>query len=149
MTLASSPCDADRPLDISCVERTLEAQFRALAPVRAEWFGSGCCNEVYRVNGDWVFRFPKRAGVAATVEREARLLSLVAGATSVRVPRVEWLGRPAADFPYPFVRYRLIPGIGGDLLPTPSHPAMSVTSPGRSAGRSPRSTARRSSGPSR
>jgi aminoglycoside phosphotransferase (APT) family kinase protein len=117
MTPAPSPCDADRPLDVARVERTLHAQFPELAPVRVEWFGSGCCNEVYRVSGDWLFRFPKRAGIARTVEREAQLLSLVADAASVTVPRIEWLGRPGPDFPYPFVGYRLIPGMVGDLLP--------------------------------
>jgi aminoglycoside phosphotransferase (APT) family kinase protein len=95
----------------------LPAQFPELAPVRAEWFGSGCCNEVYRVNGDWLFRFPKRADGAATVEREARLLALVPDLASVSVPRIEWLGRPGPDFPYPFVGYRLIPGTAGATLP--------------------------------
>jgi aminoglycoside phosphotransferase (APT) family kinase protein len=117
MTSAHSPCDPDRPLDVARVERTLHAQFRELAPVRAAWFATGCCNEVYRVNGDWLFRFPKRAGIAASIEREARLLSLVAERVSVTVPRMEWLGRPGPDFPYPFVGYRFIPGIAGDLLP--------------------------------
>src|SRR5215216_2310280 len=101
MIPAPSPCDADRPLDVARVERMLHAQFPELAPVRAEWFGSGCCNEVYRVNGEWLFRFPKRAGIATTVEREVRLLSLVADAVSISVPRIEWFGRPGPDFPYP------------------------------------------------
>jgi aminoglycoside phosphotransferase (APT) family kinase protein len=117
MTSAHSPCEPDRPLDVARVERTLHAQFPELAPVRAKWFGSGCSNEVYRVNGDWLFRFPKRAGIAATVERDVRLLSLVADAATVTVPRIEWLGRPGPDFPYPFVGYRAIPGMRGDLLP--------------------------------
>jgi hypothetical protein len=61
MTPVPSPCDSDRPLDVARVERTLHAQFPELAPVRAKWFGSGCSNEVYRVNGVWLFRFPKVA----------------------------------------------------------------------------------------
>jgi len=85
--------------------------------MRADWFASGCFNEVYRVTGDWLFRFPKRANIALTVEREARLLSLVADAASVTVPRIEWLSQPGPDFPYPFVGYGLIEGIGGDLQP--------------------------------
>lgn len=117
MIPAPSPCDPDRPLDVARVRRTLHAQFPELAPVRAEWFASGCCNDVYRVNRDWLFRFPKRAGIALTVEPEARLLSLVANAVGGTVPRIEWLGRPGPDFPYPFVGYRLIPGMAGDLLP--------------------------------
>jgi aminoglycoside phosphotransferase (APT) family kinase protein len=76
MIPAPSPCDADRPLDVARVERTLHAQFP-----------------------------------------EVRLLSLVADAVSISVPRIEWFGRPGPDFPYPFVGYRLIPGTAGDLLP--------------------------------
>jgi aminoglycoside phosphotransferase (APT) family kinase protein len=85
-----------------------------------EWFGSGCCNDVYRVNGDWLFRFPKRAGVAATVQSEVRLLSIVP--ERVPVPRIEWLGRPSPNFPYPFVGYRLLPGTPGNLLTVPLAP---------------------------
>jgi aminoglycoside phosphotransferase (APT) family kinase protein len=122
MTAAVSPCDPDRPLDIARVERTLHSQFPELASARAEWFAAGCCSEVYRVSGDWLFRFPKRANIALTVEREVLLLSLLADATSVAVPRIEWLGQPGPDFPYPFAGYRLIPGIAAEMLPEPILP---------------------------
>lgn len=114
--MSAGPCDPDRPLDVARVERIVHAQFPELGRARAQWFGSGCCNEVYRVTGDWLFRFPKRADGAATVEREALLLSLMPDLAPVTVPRVAWLGRPGPEFPYPFYGYRLISGTTGAVL---------------------------------
>lgn len=115
-TSLPAPWDADRPLDEARVARAIERQFPELTPARVEWFGSGWDNDVYRVNGDWLFRFPRRAEIVPTIEPERRLLERLAGGVSIAIPRFEWTGRPGPEFPYPFVGYRLIPGVGADSL---------------------------------
>ncbi|HXR43271.1 MAG TPA: hypothetical protein VN759_00605, partial [Pseudolysinimonas sp.] len=39
----------------------IESQCPALAPARLEAMGAGWDNTAYLVNGDWVFRFPRRS----------------------------------------------------------------------------------------
>jgi aminoglycoside phosphotransferase (APT) family kinase protein len=55
---------------------------------------------------DWVFRWPRRADVVATLERELELLPLLARALPVAVPRIEHVFRD----PEFGVGYRLIDG---------------------------------------
>jgi aminoglycoside phosphotransferase (APT) family kinase protein len=57
------------------------------------------------VDDDWVFRFPRRAGVEEALEREIALLPLLAPALPVSVPAFEHISRDPL-----FVGYRLIRG---------------------------------------
>jgi len=61
--------------------------------------------EVVIVDDDWVFRFPRRAGVEEALELEIVLLPLLAPALPVNVPSFEHISRDP-----PFVGYRLIRG---------------------------------------
>jgi aminoglycoside phosphotransferase (APT) family kinase protein len=61
--------------------------------------------EVAIVDDDWVFRFPRRAGVEEALELEIVLLPLLAGVLPVNVPSFEHISRDPL-----FVGYRLIRG---------------------------------------
>src|SRR5439155_12298437 len=61
--------------------------------------------EVAIVDDDWVFRFPRRAGVEEALGLEIVLLPLLAPALSVNVPSFEHISRDPL-----FVGYRLIRG---------------------------------------
>lgn len=61
--------------------------------------------EVVIVDDDWVFRFPRRRGVAEALEAEIALLPALAPALPVHVPVFEYV----SDNPV-FVAYRLIRG---------------------------------------
>lgn len=62
----------------------------------------------------WIFRFPRNAEQVPWVEREIALMPVVSGALGPLAPRFEKLGRPTPDFPYAFVGYRRIEGVGAD-----------------------------------
>ena len=61
------------------------------------------------MNGEWIFRIPRRPESEATLEKEARLLPALAPALPVAVPRYEHVWRGEAP-PRILVGYRRIPG---------------------------------------
>lgn len=61
--------------------------------------------EVAIVDDDWVFRFPRRAGVEEALELEIKLLPALASTLPIAVPSFEYVSRDPL-----FVGYRLIRG---------------------------------------
>jgi aminoglycoside phosphotransferase (APT) family kinase protein len=115
--VSGGPHGCDRALDADGALRAVASCFPELRPARAERFAEGWDSEVYLVDGEWLFRFPKRREVVPSLELEIRLLPLVAETLSVAVPRFELVGSPGPHFPYPFAGYRPLAGVPGDALP--------------------------------
>jgi aminoglycoside phosphotransferase (APT) family kinase protein len=109
----------DRDLDAALVAELIVEQFAYLAGLEVDHFGDGWDNEVFSVGHEWLFRFPKRSDVVPWLAREIELMPLVNEALGVLAPRFEHIGAPSARFPYPFVGYRRLPGIGADHMPAP------------------------------
>jgi aminoglycoside phosphotransferase (APT) family kinase protein len=104
------PWRSDRPLDAALVERVVDARFPGLRPAKATFVDQGWDSEVYAV-GEWILRFPKRAEVAASHATERRLLPRLAPRLPVPIPHLELVGEAGADFPFPFLGYRRLPGV--------------------------------------
>ena len=81
--------------------------------------GEGWDNEAYLVDDAWIFRFPRNAEQVPWVEREIAVMRVVSGALGPLVPRFEKIGRPSDLFPYSFVGYRRIDGVGADTFELP------------------------------
>lgn len=97
--------------DSGLAARLIGEQFPALRPVRAEVLGEGCDNRAFRVNGTWVFRFPKTPEVGERLGTEVRLLDALAAAEfPLAIPRVSFHGRDTA-YPTDFMGYRTLPGV--------------------------------------
>ncbi len=105
------PWSSDRPLSDETARQLIESQFPRLAPVRVTARAQGWDNEAVEVNGEWMFRFPKRADAAPDVERELRLLARLAPRLPLPVPRYEFFGRATREFPYAFAGYRKLAGV--------------------------------------
>jgi aminoglycoside phosphotransferase (APT) family kinase protein len=75
-----------------------------------EPFGSGWDNTAYLVDGDLVFRFPRREFAVPFLAREAAVLPKLAPHLPLPIPVPRWVGVPSPRFPWPFAGYRLIPG---------------------------------------
>lgn len=88
----------------------IEAQFPRLAPVIVELLGVGWDNSAFRINGAYVFRFPRRQIAAPLVETEGRLLPMLAPRLPLPIPAPTFLGRPADGYPWPFIGHALISG---------------------------------------
>ncbi len=108
---------SDRPLDERAVSGLIAAQFPGLRGRPVSRLGAGWDNELFSVGGDWILRFPRRAERVAWLTREITIMSVVSGPLAPRVPVFELIGEPSDAFPYPFVGYRRLPGVGADELP--------------------------------
>jgi aminoglycoside phosphotransferase (APT) family kinase protein len=103
----------DVRLDETQAAHVIASQFEALAPARVAYLGEGCDSCAFDVNGEWVFRFPKRADVEAQLAIEARMLPRLAERSPLPVPVFSFLGCPSAAYPYRFAGYRKLPGVPG------------------------------------
>lgn len=97
-------------MDQSLAARAVESQFPALAPVRAAFLGAGYDSDAFDVNGEWVFRFPRRDDVEAQLLLETRVLPALAAGSPVPIPRYALIGRPSPLFPRIFAGYASLTG---------------------------------------
>lgn len=88
----------------------IESEFPDLRPVSVEPCGQGFDNTAYRVNGAWIFRFPRRQFAVPLMEREPRLLPILAPLLPLKIPVPERVGRGNKEYPWPFAGYRELPG---------------------------------------
>jgi aminoglycoside phosphotransferase (APT) family kinase protein len=88
----------------------IESQFPALAPATLELMGEGWDNTAYLVNGEWVFRFPRRTIAVPLLDTEGRVLPALAPRLPFPIPVPEWFGRPDATYKWPFLGYRRLAG---------------------------------------
>jgi aminoglycoside 2''-phosphotransferase len=86
----------------------IAAQFPQLVPATVRYLGEGYDSWAFDVNGEWVFRFPKRPDVEAHLLIEMRVLPLLARGAPVAAPDFSFSGRASADFPRQFAGYRKI-----------------------------------------
>ena len=94
--------------DLACA--LVDEQFPELAPARAELFGVGWDNTALLVNGEWVFRFPRREIAVELMRTETRVLPAIAPLVALPVPVPMYAGEPSERFPWPFAGYRMLAG---------------------------------------
>jgi aminoglycoside phosphotransferase (APT) family kinase protein len=99
-----------RPISLEAAAGLIQRQFPALAPVQLEFLGVGLDNVALRVNGRLVFRFPRHECTAGLIEREVRVLPLLAPRLPLPIPAPAFVGKPDKGYPYPFSGYPLLPG---------------------------------------
>jgi aminoglycoside phosphotransferase (APT) family kinase protein len=103
--------EADIQLTEGQAALLIERQFPGLAPAEMEPLGVGWDNIAFLVNRRWVFRFPRRQVAANLLEREARILPLLAPHLPLRIPVPEYVGAATRGYPYVFAGY---PVLGGE-----------------------------------
>lgn len=84
-------------------------QFAELAPVSVEGLDVGFDNTAFRVNGTYVFRFPRREVAAPLIESEARVMPVVTPCLPLPVPVIHFLGRPTAAYRWAFAGHAMVP----------------------------------------
>ena len=108
--LADKPWLAEVEVTHERASALIESQCPALAPATLSLMGAGWDNTAYLVNGEWVFRFPRRTIAVPLLEAEGRVLPRLAARLPCPIPRPEWFGQPAAGYPWPFLGYRRLAG---------------------------------------
>ncbi len=112
-----APWRTERPLDEKIVADVVRRQFPVVRAGSVEFLHQGWDSEAYLVDGEWIFRFPKRHAVVEWHDNERKVLARLAELPlPVLVPRPEFLGEPDETFPFPFMGYRSIAGRRADSL---------------------------------
>jgi aminoglycoside phosphotransferase (APT) family kinase protein len=117
---------SDRQLDEQIVSGLIGAQFPDLAGLPVRTLGAGWDHQVFRVGTQWIFRFPRRAERVPWLTREIEINAIVAGTLGPAGPVFERIGSASPSFPYPFVGYRWLPGMGADQAPVPDAPGLAA-----------------------
>jgi aminoglycoside phosphotransferase (APT) family kinase protein len=92
----------------------LRAAFPGLEIEALGYLAQGWDSTVFAVNGTYVFRFPKRAGVDATLQKEIRLLPALLPVLPVPIPEFAFVSGPSASYAWHVVGYRTLPGMPAD-----------------------------------
>ena len=108
------PWSPERVVSVELARELIEAQFPQLSPARVAALGEGWDNSVFSVDGEWVFRFPRRQIAVPLIERELRVLPALAGALPLPVPNPELIGTGGKRFPWTFAGHRMLPGRTAD-----------------------------------
>jgi aminoglycoside phosphotransferase (APT) family kinase protein len=104
------PWEAERAVGDREARRLVESRFPELSGATIEPYGVGWDNTAYLVDGEWVFRFPRRRIAVPFIEREARVLPALAPLLPIPIPVPDKVGAGDAEYPWPFSGYRRIPG---------------------------------------
>ena len=105
---------AEVRVDEALARELVAAQFPPLPERSLEFLGEGWDYAAFRVDGIWVFRFPRRQiGISGT-EREIVTLPALAPLLPVAIPNPTHVGRPTEDFPWPFYGAPFLPGAEPD-----------------------------------
>lgn len=102
--------DAEVRVDEALARHLISEQFPELAADELRLLGEGWDTMVWLVDGQWVFRFPRRTMVISGLELEMRYLPELADRLPLPVPRPTYLGEPSAAFKWPFYGAPFLPG---------------------------------------
>ena len=105
-----NPWDAEKIVSIEIATWLIESAFPELKPVQVQPFGAGCDNTVFLVNGDLIFRFPRRQIAVPLLDTEVRVLPTLAPMLPLPIPVPRWRGSASERYPWPFMGYQRLRG---------------------------------------
>ncbi len=108
------PWQAEFAIADDLARQLIDARFPSLAPARLHPLGAGWDNSAYVVNGEWVFRFPRRPLGVELLESELRVLPLLAPHVPLPVPVPCFKAHGDERYPHPFAGYRMLSGRTAD-----------------------------------
>ncbi|WP_324874214.1 phosphotransferase [Methylocaldum sp.] len=84
--------------DVDAVKNLVLTEFPHFEVLELSFLGEGINNLVYRINEEYIFRFPKHPKARQALTIECRLLKLVSARVELAIPRVEFIAaaRPSS-----------------------------------------------------
>jgi aminoglycoside phosphotransferase (APT) family kinase protein len=104
------PWKAEFSVEPELAQALVVEQFPHLQPVALEPLGEGWDNTAFRVNGEFVFRFPRRRLGADCLEAETRVLPRLQSLLPLQIPNPIFVGKPTERFRWLFAGYAMLPG---------------------------------------
>src|SRR5262249_20784954 len=102
---------AEQTVSEALAVQLIEEQFPGLSPVQVELVGEGWDNYAFKINGRFIFRFPRRQVAVELLETAYRILPKLAPRVTLPVPVPQFLGHATAQYPWPFSGYSMLEGI--------------------------------------
>jgi aminoglycoside phosphotransferase (APT) family kinase protein len=102
---------AEHQVDEELAGKLVREQFAPLPERSVSLLSAGWDYVAHLVDDRWVFRFPRRPVVVPGTEREIEVLGRIEPLLPVAVPVPTHIGRPSADFPWPFYGARFLDGV--------------------------------------
>ena len=115
--MGSQPWRADFEISLERAADLIKSQFPRFADSEIRPLSKGWDNAAFLAGGEFVFRFPRRNIAANLLQREARILPLLAPYLPAQIPTPEFVGAAGPEFPWVYTGYRRIPGETADRLP--------------------------------
>jgi aminoglycoside phosphotransferase (APT) family kinase protein len=109
------PWQAEFRLNAESVRALISSQCSPLEIRSVRYLGEGWDSAAYRINEEWVFRFPKRRERQAWLDSEIAVLGLLKDKRfELSVPVPEFLGKAGTLYPCGFMGYRWLAGMQAD-----------------------------------
>ena len=102
---------AEEHVDERRAQQLIRTRFDEPAADEVQLVSEGWDYAVFRVDGEWAFRFPRREAVISGTEREIAVLPALAERLSVGVPAPVFVGTAGDDFPWPFYGAPYLTGV--------------------------------------
>jgi len=102
--------EAEQIIEPPMALQLIKEQFPELAAKTIRLLGAGWDNTAFVIDEELIFRFPRREIALPLLEAEWCALPKLAPRLPVPIPIPQWKGSPTANFPWPFIGYRMIPG---------------------------------------
>ena len=121
--LSGSPVDGKertiieyrRTLTAERAQAIISTSFTQFRGMPVAFLGEGWDFQVFEVDTDWLFRFPKREESAARLTKEYQLLADLKGRVSLPVPDYQYFRESHEGSSWPFAGYKKIPGTPADV----------------------------------
>jgi len=101
---------AEFTVDEALAHRLIAAQFPELEVGSLSLLGQGWDMTVWLVDGQWVFRFPRRDVVIRGLRNEIAYLPQLAPLVPLPIPNPTYIGEASRDYPWPFYGAPFLPG---------------------------------------
>jgi len=96
--------DENVGLKTNDVMKLLEEQFK-IKIENIDFIANGWDNDVYKVNNQYLFRFPRRDIANKLIEKEGNVLPIIKQYVSTPLPTPLFFGNPTYYYPYRFLGY--------------------------------------------
>ena len=96
--------DENVGLETSDIIKLLEEQFK-IKIENIDFITNGWDNDVYKVNNQYLFRFPRRDIANKLIEKEGYALPIIKQYVSTPLPTPIFFGNPTEYYPYRFLGY--------------------------------------------
>ena len=107
---AASQWTADVDVTPRLAADLIREQFPGVGTRQVTVLATGWDNAAFLADGQWLFRFPRRAVAVPGVQREIAVLPRLAPMLPLPIPDPQFIGQPSARYPWPFFGARLLPG---------------------------------------